>query len=353
LIERVTVDDQPAKLSPGGRLVLSPTHQRLDVDFTAPTFIAAENVRFRYRLQGWDAGWNEGGTHRRATYSRLPAGDYTFGVIARNNAGVWGPRETTVALTVPPFFWDRWPVRVASLFVFTVGVVAIARYASYRRLAHRLTRLEQETSLHRERSRIAQDLHDDIGASLTHIALLSELAQKDFDNPLQARGHIDQIFRSAKTVVRSLDEIVWTVNPKNDTLDVLITYLCTYAPDYLRSASIRCRLDVPLDVPSFPLPSQVGHHLFLAVKETLHNIVKHAGATEVWLRLRFAAETLTLTIEDNGRGFPSESLTVPDADGLGNLHQRLGSIGGSCTQQSESGTGTTTVLTVPLKKPRS
>jgi signal transduction histidine kinase/ligand-binding sensor domain-containing protein len=349
LIERVAVDGRPVLRTAGGRLALPADYRRLDIDFTAPTFVGAEDVRFRYQLKGWDPGWNEGGPHRTATYSRLPAGDYTFRVAASNSAGLWDTTGATVALTVSPFLWERWPVRVAGLAIFALGVFAAARSISERRLARKLSRLEQETALHRERSRIAQDLHDDIGASLTHIALLSELAQKDFGDPPLAKGHIDQIFRSAQSVVRSLDEIVWTVNPKNDTMDVFITYVCTYAPDYLRSASIRCRLDVPMDVPAMPLPSEIGHHLYLAVKETLHNIIKHAGATEVWLRVRFAAETMSLTIEDNGRGFQSAGLNAPDADGLGNLNLRLASIGGSCEQRSEPGKGTTTILTVALK----
>jgi signal transduction histidine kinase len=210
--------------------------------------------------------------------------------------------------------------------------------------------LEQETSLQRERARIAQDLHDDIGASLTHIALLSELAQKDFEKPLEAKEHIDQIFRSARTVVRSLDQIVWTVNPKNDTLELFIALLCTYAPEYLRSASIRCRLDVPVDVPATPLPPEVRHHLYLAVKETLHNVVKHAAATEVWLRLRIEEDTITLIIEDNGCGFQMDDKVAPDADGLENLKRRLSEIDGRFEQHSERGKGTTTTFTVILKK---
>jgi signal transduction histidine kinase/ligand-binding sensor domain-containing protein len=351
LIERVAVDGRVAETDANGRSVLPSAYRRLEVDFTAPTFVAPENVRFRYRVEGWNDGWVEGGTQRSATYSRLPAGNYTFRVTACNNAGIWNEDGTTLALTVPPFIWQRWPVRAAMLGVFTLGVIAAVRYVSYRRLHLKLTHMERDASLHRERTRIAQDLHDDIGASLTHIALLSELAQKDFDKPLQAKEHIDQIFRTARTVVRSLDEIVWTVNPKNDSLDLFIAYLCAYAPDYLRSASIRCRLDMPLDAPTMPLPSEVGHHLYLSVKETLHNVVKHAGATEVWLRLRLAAETITLTIEDNGRGFQTDGKAALDADGLGNLNRRLGEIGGRCEQQSEQAKGTTITFTVPLKKP--
>jgi signal transduction histidine kinase len=351
LIERVTVDGRPAAMDAGRQFVLPPAHLRLELDFTALSFVTPENVRFRYRLVGWDPGWIDGGSQRSVNYSRLPAGAYTFHVTACNNAGLWNEHEAAVGLTVLPFFWERGSVRAVSLGVFTIGVIAAVRYVSFRRLRLRLAKLEQETALHHERTRIAQDLHDDIGANLTHIALLSELAQKDFDQPIKAQAHLDQIFRSARTVIRSLDEIVWTVNPKNNTLELFVAYLCTYVPDYLRAANVRCRLDLPEDVPNLPLPSEVGHNLYLAVKETLHNVVKHAGATEVWLRLRLAATTITLTIEDNGRGFQMGEKAEPHADGLDNLSRRLVKIGGLCVQRSEQGKGTTTTFTLPLKNP--
>jgi signal transduction histidine kinase/ligand-binding sensor domain-containing protein len=349
LIERVAVDGRPVGTDARGRFVFPFANRRLDVDFTAPTFIAPENVRFRYRIEGLDEDWIESGARRNATYLRVPAGEYAFHVTACNSAGIWNEQGATIALAVPPFLWDRWPVRAVCLALFTLGVIASVRYVSFRRLRFKLLRLEQETSLQRERARIAQDLHDDIGASLTHIALLSELAQKDFEKPLQAKKHIDDIFRSARTVVRSLDQIVWTVNPKNDTLELFVAFLCTYAPDYLRSAKIRCRLDVPMDVPPIPLRPEVGHHLFLAVKETLHNVVKHAGATEVWLRLLLTGETITVVVEDNGRGFEIDGKVSADADGLGNLSRRLTEIGGRCEYRSEHGKGTTTTFTAPLK----
>jgi signal transduction histidine kinase len=150
-----------------------------------------------------------------------------------------------------------------------------------------------------------------------------------------------------------LDEIVWTVNPKNDTLDLFIAYLCTYAPDYLLSANIRCRLDMPMEMSNVSLSPEITHHLYLVVKETLHNIVKHSGATEVWLRLKLAAETITLVIEDNGRGFQTDNIAVPNAEGLRNLNRRMSEIGGRCEQSSERAKGTTITFTVPLKKSQS
>ena len=116
------------------------------------------------------------------------------------------------------------------------GVVGVVRYVSFRRLRLRLRRLEQETAVQKERARIAKDLHDDLGAHLSQIAMLSELAQTDFHKPEQAHGHIDLIFRTARSVTRSLDEIVWAVNPRNDSLDRFTAHLCTFAPEFLRAA---------------------------------------------------------------------------------------------------------------------
>ena len=209
--------------------------------------------------------------------------------------------------------------------------------------------LEQETAVQKERARIAKDLHDDLGAHLSQIAMLSELAQSDFDKPAQAKGHIDLIFRTARSVTRSLDEIVWAVNPRNDSLDRFTAHLCTFAPEFLRAAGISCRLDVPMDLPTAPLPAKVRHHLYLGFKEALHNVVKHAGATEVWLRLKVDSRQLTLVIEDNGRGFQRGAGAASGEDGLVNLGQRMSEIGGSFQQQSEPGQGTRTVLVAPLE----
>ncbi|MGN6555095.1 MAG: sensor histidine kinase, partial [Verrucomicrobiota bacterium] len=334
----------------GRKNSIAPDHRKLEFRFTALTFIASESVYFRYRLEGYDDDWIDAGTKRSADYPRLPAGDYRFQVSACNSDGRWNPSGVELPFTVRAFFWNRWWFRLAAAIFFTAMIAGVVRYASFRRLRTRLQLLEQETALQKDRARIAQDLHDDLGANLTQIALLSELTQNDLDKPTQARGHVDQIFRTARTLTRSLDEIVWSVNPKNDTLDRFVSHLCTYAPDFLRSAGVRCRLDVPVEVPAAPLSPDVRHHLHLAVKETLHNVAKHAGASEVRLALQFAPDKLTVTVSDNGQGFRSEKELSPEADGLANIKQRMSAIGGRLEQHSEPGIGTVTTFVVPLGK---
>ena len=150
-----------------------------------------------------------------------------------------------------------------------------------------------------------------------------------------------------REAVKSLDEIVWAVNPRNDTLAHLIDYMGQFAVNYLRDAGIRCLLDVPDQAPACAVPTNVRHNVFLVVKEALQNIVKHAHATEVWLHVGVGEQRLQIAVEDNGCGFER----APDdawADGLRNMRQRLAEVGGECDIRSEPGKGTTISVALPL-----
>ncbi len=327
-------------------LELPPGHRRLDLEFTALSFIAPENVHFRYRLEGLDSDWSEPSTLRSVSYPRLPAGDYRFVVTACNNAGVWNPNGAALRFTVRPFFWQTWWFRLAAVGGFTAGLIALVRYLSFRSLQRKLERLERETALQKERARIAKDIHDDLGASLTQITLLGELAQHDLTAPEKLGEHITKIAGTARRGVKSLEEIVWAVNPRNDTLAHLLDYVGQFAVDFLRAGDIRCRIDFPEQPPARNLPAEVRHNVFLAVKEALNNIVKHSRASEVWLRVIVTDAALRLSVEDNGRGFacaPNDAW----ADGLRNMRQRMAEIGGACEIESQPGAGARITLTTP------
>src|SRR5437660_3080590 len=200
---------------------------------------------------------------------------------------------------------------LGALLVLIVGaLVAGVRYTLYRKMRSQLELLNRQRTLERERTRIARDLHDDLGASLTQIALLSELAKADIHQPELARTHLDQIFTTVSGLTRELNEIVWAVNPANDSLEHFTDHICKFAQDYLSLAGIRCRLDFPETVPAYPMPSSERQSLFLAAKEALHNIVKHAQAGQVWIRLKLEPGMLLLLLEDDGKGWDTELLTV-------------------------------------------
>ena len=331
------------------KLHLPPGHRRIEFDFSAFSFQAPENVQFRYQLKPLDDDWVEAGADRQAGYAQLSSGDYRFEVTACNNDGEWNPEVAQVDLTVSPFFWQSWWFRLVVVAAFTASVIAVVRYVSFRRLQQELRVLAQQAALQRERARIAKDIHDDLGADLTQIAFLGELVHQDRGEPEKVAERIGKISSTARQAIKSLDEIVWAVNPRNDTLAHLIDYAGQFALDYLRLAGIRCRLDFPAESPSRELSTDLRHNLFLAIKESLHNIVKHAGATEVRVRVGLQEDALEVVIEDNGRGFentPEDAL----ADGLRNMKQRMADIGGDFRVESQPGRGTKINLRLPWPK---
>lgn len=324
---------------PETRLRFPPNHRRLEFDFTALSFAAPESIIFQYRLDGFDENWIEGGAQRNVSYSRLPAGKYQFRVRACNRDGVWNETGAVIPFTVDPFLWQTWWFRLTALIVFTSAIIGIARYVSFRRLRLRLQLVEQQAALYKERARIARDIHDDLGCCLTKIVLLTELTLRksgEADNPIE---RVKQISTTAREGMQSLDETVWAINPRNDTLADLIDYIGQFALELLQSAGIRCYIDLPDHPPARTISSDVRHNLFLAVKEALNNIVRHANASEVRLRVAVDGDALSISIRDDGRGFGQ----MPDnacADGLRNMRQRLEEISGQCRIESKPGTGT-------------
>ena len=321
-----------------GPLALPPSHRHLEFDFTAFHFSAPENLHFRYQLVGFDTNWIEAGTERSANYSRLPAGHYNFLVEACVGAGQWGESPVTVAIKVIPFFWQTWWFQLSALLLFTVSVIAGVRYISFRRLQLKLRVVEQQAAVERERGRIARDIHDDLGNRLTKIQLLTGLAHKDHTTLEEALGRVRQISSVTRQATDALDEIVWAINPRDDTLPHLIDYLGQFAVEFLRTAGIRCHVDLPEHPPAKPVPAEIRHNLFLVLKESLNNIVRHAKATEVFLAIRAEEESLDIIIEDNGCGF-NGGVRANGADGLENMRARVNEIGGQFQIKSSPGAG--------------
>jgi signal transduction histidine kinase len=190
-------------------------------------------------------------------------------------------------------------------------------------------------------------LHDDLGATLTQIRFLSALESRDEQVPGPTRSRMSQVTEKARQIVASLDEIVWAVNPANDSLASLATYCCQFAEEFFRPTAIRCRLDVSDTLPQVPLTSEVRHNLYLAVRETLNNVLKHSRATEVWLRFQWHNEALRIAFEDNGCGVSFSSAGM-SGDGLANLRHRLEKIGGHFEFESQAGAGTSCRIWLPL-----
>ena len=353
LIEEVTVDDQPASL-PGlrapARLRILPGKHRFEFRYTGLSLIAPEKVRFKYRLEGLESDWVDVDTRRVAYYSYLKPGDYTFQVTACNNDGVWNRAGAALEFTVLPWFWQTWWFAGGAVVAGAGAVGGAARYVTRRRLHKKLERLERQRILEKERARIAKDIHDDLGASLARIMLLSQSDRAEEEDSQQIVTRLGKVYLTARELTRTMDEIVWAVSPHHDTLDSLVNYLGKFSQDFLNVAGIRCRLVVPMQLPAWPLTAEVRHSLFLAFKEALHNVVKHAAATEVRISLTLAESGFSASIEDNGVGFDpttvgatatKDPLRIAGGNGLANMRKRIEGIGGECRVDSTPGKGTT------------
>jgi ligand-binding sensor domain-containing protein/signal transduction histidine kinase len=355
MIESVKIDGREQKTNAlssawAESVIVPPGHEQLEINYTALNFSAPDAVRFKYRLEGRDTAWTEAHAERVANYSNLSPGHYQFHVIALNEDGV--PNETggMLDITVQPQFWQTWWFRAAGILFLGVIVIGIVRYISTQKLKRQVQLHQQHEELEHERARIARDLHDQLGANLTQVALLSEMAEADKHLPGEIELHAQQISHTARETTRALDEIVWAVNPANDTLEGLANYACKYAQEYLALAGLRYRAEVPAHLPVKDIPPEVRHNVFLAFKESVNNVVKHAHATEAWIRLRLSPGKLILEIEDNGRGMAGMDVKAAQMrNGLRNMRKRMTDINGEFSIAPGANGGTIVQLTVPLK----
>ena len=328
-------------------LEIGPGARRLEFHYTGLNFSAPEKLRFRHKLEGVDAEWVDTGGQREASYDQLAHGTYTFRVQACNREGVWNQAGDKLTFTVLPHFWQTgW---FTGLFLVTFGgtVGWTVRYALRRRHQRQVKLLQQLHALERERTRIARDIHDDLGGSLTEIGYLGALAVRDSQSLAEAREQLVRIMDRTRELARKLDETVWAVNPKNDSVSHLATYLCDFAREFLEPTGIRCRLDVAPNLPDVTITAEVRHSVFLVIKEALNNSVKHSEATESRLRLAVCDGVMTIEVSDNGRGF-----VVGDrqeaGNGLRNMAARMEEVGGQFQLRSLPSQGATACLQLPL-----
>ncbi|HEX3716863.1 MAG TPA: two-component regulator propeller domain-containing protein [Verrucomicrobiae bacterium] len=342
-VDALIVDGVPQTLA--AQEVRVPASSRhFEFQYSAPELAAPKTLRFRYRLDGLDGNWLEAGSSRVASYSKLLPGEYHFRVMAGGEDGIWREAKTPVILNVVPRFWQTGWFRAAGLAgigILTLGIVTLNQRRRDRR---RLERLEAQQAVDRVRRSIAQDLHDELGSAITEIVQLGDLAIHPGPESEALRSSVQTMTALARRLGVTLDEIVWTVTSRNDSLPNLVGYISSHAQEFFHHAGIVCRLDVTKNIASVPVDSQTRHNLFLAVKEALNNVAKHSGATEVFLRIHCENNLLRISIEDNGKGF-TISQNRP-GEGLTNMRERLRSVDGKAEFFTQPGGGTKVVFTL-------
>jgi ligand-binding sensor domain-containing protein/signal transduction histidine kinase len=332
-------------------LHIPPGRGELEFQYAALDFSAPQKARFKYRLEGVDSQWIDAGVRRIAYYNNLAPGSYHFQVRACNKDGVWNEAGASMSVILVPHYWQTLWFRGLMVVTILGSACGLALYATRRRMQRKLARLEQQHAVERERGRIAKDMHDQIGAGLTQIGLLGEFARRATEKDGDAKPHAEKICETARELAQTLDEIVWMVNPKNDTLNKLGLYLAAYAEEFFEATTIRCRLDVPPDLPPCPLSAELRHNLFLTVKEALNNIVKHSRASEARLRFSLNDSTLEIDIEDDGVGFPVDAANA-HRNGLSNMQERMKEIGGRLQISNRPNNGTRVCLRIPINNVR-
>lgn len=248
-------------------------------------------------------------------------------VIAKVGSWPWWTTPSRIT-KVPPLrplteeFWQQGWFQIALLVICGIVVAICLRLTAQLTVQSRAQRL-----LQLERARIARDIHDDLGAGLTQLVLLGEVAQSELPATSGTRAQIDVLCERARDLSRTMDEIVWAVNSRRDTLRDFATYVCKYAQSYLRTTPIKCRFDVEPELPPKPFDLPIRRNLFLAVKEALTNAAKHSEATELFLRIHQLNEGLLVVVEDNGKGFDFAYASA-ERNGVTNMAQRMSEVGG-------------------------
>lgn len=240
-------------------------------------------------------------------------------------------------------FWQRgwFQLSLATICLLAIGYSIVQMFQLS-------TQAKARNLLQIERARIARDIHDDLGAQLTEVVLLAEVAQREHPQPSAAFAQLSKICDRVREVAVAMNEVVWAVNSRRDTVQDFVNYVCKYAQHFFSATNIRCRLDVePVDIPHLPFDLPVRRNLFLAVKEALHNSAKHSQAGELFLRIHWFGPRLIVSVEDDGRGFDPES-PAGERNGLGNMKQRMADIGGTFSISSQPGAGCLAVFSVIL-----
>lgn len=326
-----------------GRYEFDAARNQLEIKFLSLGFRPGEVLRYQFMLEGADRDWGSPTTQRTVTYANLRPGNYRFLVRAINADGTFSAEPATMKFTIIPPVWQRW--WFVTLVLLTLAVIT---HLVYRYHARRQIELE------RVRTRIATDLHDDIGASLSKIAILSDLAEQEAAVVQSSvTGSLGQIADTSRDALDSMSDIVWAVNPQRDHLSDLTQRMRRFAEDLLDARDIDFTFRAPIDEKDIRLGADLRREVYLIFKECVNNLVKHSGCTRAAIEFRIDGQWLVISVVDDGTGFdPATTNGGMGGHGLVNMQRRANALGGSFEIDSQQNKGTRVTLKVPLHQRR-
>lgn len=326
-------------------LRLDYTQNHITLEFGAINLVKPEQNLYAYMVTGVDKDWIYS-SRNYASYANLAPGDYAFRLKVENEAGSWSD-ILSLPVSIRPPYWATWWFRLFAVVLCGGAIVFPVRYVVQRNLRERILRLQQEQAVEKERNRIARDMHDDLGSGLTKIAILSEVTKAQLAVPGAAAANLDVISNASRELVDNLQDIVWVLNPRNDSFSSLLLYIKEYVQDLFEPTGVTCMVTTDALMRDFPLPEEKRRNIFLTVKESCNNILKYAESSEIHLKVGIDLNRLVIEIMDNGKGFDMEEVG-PFSNGLRNMRNRIEQIGGRFEIKSAKGAGTTVKMQIAI-----
>jgi signal transduction histidine kinase len=295
-------------------------------------------------LDSYDDKWIRSATSHYTRYSKIPPGIYHFKLRVIDARGKISPFQKSIEIEIRKAFWQTTLFKILAAIILGILVWLLIKGYLASRIRKHQREFEKQQAIEKERTRIATDMHDDLGAGLSRIKFLSETIGLKMQLQQPIEEEISSIAGYSNEMISKMGEIVWALNEKNDSLSDLLSYARSYAVEYLLQNSIACQVNAPSDFPSIFVSGEFRRNIYLTVKEALHNIVKHAQANKVIIDI-FIDKNLTISIKDDGVGFDMAHIR-PFSNGLNNMQKRMKDIQGSL--QIVQNEGTTVILSAPL-----
>jgi signal transduction histidine kinase/ligand-binding sensor domain-containing protein len=329
-ITSINIDNKPyvkdSSFAQNKTISVDYNQNNISFQFAALDFTKPQANKIKFILEPWDKKWIVT-DDKNMRYTHLLPGNYVLKVKGANSDGVWSKEERLNLLVNAPFWQKAW-FYILSAIMFLGVIIYITWFVSQQKIIKRLRQLEKQHAVDAERNRISRDMHDEIGSGLTHIALLSELIQTQKKTESAIKSDLGNISIAARKLVESMSEIIWALNPQNDSLENLLSYMREQMQQHFEPFEIKLIINFPDDVSPVKLTNEQRRNLYLVTKEALNNVMKHSGARIVSLTFVNQSESLGFEVQDDGRGM-TEKMTSKTGNGLKNMQKRMEDIGGT------------------------